>query len=471
MTMTGKGFHSSKLGLIAHVARIGLALSLSTASPCLASSFNMGVAAAIPDAQNAQVNPALAGALDRTEISVTPAISIQNSLLLRYPDSGTIEKQMGLLGDVGTFIPGFIYKATPRLGIGISEILPPLKLNQKITGVPIVILNSTQQIDIEAAVNVHGAIGGVIGYRFSDYLSLGVRANFRSVSIDADVVPEGGGDPLAVQHQDQTTFNVLGGILLEPVPGRFRIGLSTMVIGSNKSSTKVESAFVAQQNAGDSPDGGSGKSSATTSGTFSQFIAGGAYLISPRRFVAADIDYKAASPTAKEFSMVDFKEKPIDGYARLDLRVTAEWSISRSASIVGGYAMENASKGPGSRSTTDDDGKAGFGSGDIIQIYTGQASLVPAQSYMGGIKLYMLKESRRELEPRESDKKSVEVKSGEKKQAQAIPRPSSVDGTGWILGVGLGYRKASLGIDQSGELPGAYQQTRIYIPLEITRRF
>ena len=470
--MNGKGIHSSKAGLTRHGPRacdcasgfaIFMIASFFMASPkSMASSFNMGVASAIPDAQNAQINPALAGAMDQTEISATPAISIQNSFLLRYPDSGTIEKQLGLLGDASSFIPGFIYKLTPRLGIGISEILPPLKLNQKISGVPIVILNSTQQIDIDAAVNVHGALGGVVGYRFSDYLSLGVKANYRSVTIDANVVPEGGGDPLAVQHQDMTTFNVLGGVLLEPLPGRLRIGLSTMLLGSTKSSTSVDSAFVAnQQNNGDAGGNGRGQSTATTSGTFSQFIAGAAYLISPRRYVAADIDYKAASPTAKEFSMVDFKEKPVDGYPRLDFHLTGEWSISRTASLVGGYGLENASKGPGSRSSGSDPGKAGFGSGDVIQIYTGQASLVPAYSFMGGVKLYFLGDQRREVK-----------KAREKKDAPATPqKPADENPAGWILGVGIGYRKASLGIDGSGELPGAYQQTRIYLPLEVTRRF
>ena len=258
-----------------------------------------------------------------------------------------------------------------------------------------------------------------------------------------------------------TTFNVLGGILLEPLPGRLRIGLSTLVLGSTKSSTSVDSTFVAQKN----PDSASGQSTATTSGTFSQFIAGGAFLVSPRRFIAADIDYKAASAAAKEFSMVDFKEKPVDSYTRVDFHVTGEWSISRTASIVGGYGLENAGKGPGSRSTATDDGKAGFGSGDVIQIYTGQASLVPAYSFMGGVKLYLLAEPRRERPEKEKqpDKKNHPVQP---------PKPANnEEPTGWILGVGIGYRKASLGIDQDGELPGAYQQTRIYLPIEITRHF
>ena len=46
------------------------------------------------------------------------------------------------MGDLTSFIPAFIYKVNPRLGIGITEIAPPLKLNQKITGVPIVLNTS-----------------------------------------------------------------------------------------------------------------------------------------------------------------------------------------------------------------------------------------------------------------------------------------------------------------------------------------
>ncbi len=446
-----------------HMRCIGVAVLLLTLSaPALGSPFTMGVSSALPDAQNAQQNPALAGAMEQTEVMAAPSISIQNTFLLRYPDSGTIEKPLGIMGDLTSFIPAFIYKINPRLGVGITEIAPPLKIKQVITGVPIVLLHSTQLIDIEANVTLHGAFGGVVGYRFSDYLSLGAKFNYRSVLIDADVVPAGGGEPLAKQHMDVTTTTLMAGILLEPIPNRLRLGLSTIVFGSNTSATSVESAFVAQQNASD----GSGKSTTTAAATFSQFIAGGAFLLSPRRYIAADLDYKATSPTAKEFSMVDFKEKPIDGYARLDFRMTAEWAISRTTSVVGGFAMENSSKGAGRRGTDDDPGKSGFGSGDVIQIYTGQATLLPAQSFMGGVKLYFLNDPKKEPDTKRKTHPHAQEKLKPEKEASEKTNP-----TGWIVGVGLGYRKATLGIDSSGELPGAYEQTRIYLPLEFTRRF
>ncbi len=438
-----------------------------TSTFSLAGPLTMGVSSALPDAQNAQKNPALAGAMEQTEVMAGPSISIQNNFLVRYPDSGTIEKSLGIMGDLTSFIPAFVYKVNPRLGIGITEIVPPLKLNQKISGVPIVLLRSTQKIDINADVTLRGALGGVIGYRLSDYLSLGAKLNYRSVMIDADVVPEGGGEALAIQHADQTTTTVTVGVLLEPIPNRLSIGLSTKLFESNTSATSVESAFVAQQNSSD----GTGKSTSSATGTFSEFVAGAAYNFSPRKLIAADVDYKAADPDAKEFSMVDYKEKPVDGYARLDFRMTGEWAVSRTASVVGGFALENSGKGAGRRSSDDDQGKAGFASTDVIQIYTGQASLVPAQSFMGGMKLYFLNEPKKDAEKKEIVKKEIESKN---KGHQRLPEKSEREkspATGWIVGFGIGYRKASLGIDDSGELPGAYQQTRIYIPIEITRRF
>lgn len=444
--------------------------------PCnaLAGPLTMGVSSALPDAQNAQQNPALAGAMDQTEVMAGPSISIQNNFLVRYPDSGTIEKSLGIMGDLTSFIPAFIYKVNPRLGIGITEIAPPLKLNQKITGVPIVLLHSTQKIDINADVTLRGALGGVVGYRLSDYISLGAKFNYRSVMIDADVVPEGGGEALAKQHADQTTTTVTAGVLLEPIPNRLRVGLSTKIFGTNTSATSVESAFVAQQNSTD----GTGKSTTSATGTFSEFVAGGAFHLSPRRFIAADVDYKAADPTAKEFSMVDFKEKPVDGYARLNFRMAGEWAVSRTASMVGGFALENSGKGSGSRSSGDDAGKAGFASTDVIQIYTGQASLTPAQSFMGGMKLYFLNEPKKESEKKEIEVKGkanlrhLEKSGGDKSNDRSNDKSNDRSrATGWIVGFGIGYRNASLGIDDNGELPGAYQQTRIYIPIEITRRF
>lgn len=448
-----------------------LASLASLGSFTLASPFTMGVSSALPDAQNAQHNPALAGVMEQSEVMASPTISIENKFLLRYPDSGTIDKSLGLMGDLTSFIPGFIYKVNPRLGIGISEFVPPLKVKQKINAVPIIILNSTQLIDINADVTMRGALGGTIGYRLSEFMSLGAKFSYRSVRIDADVVPAGGGDSLAIQHMDQTTTSLLAGIMLEVIPQRLRLGLSAVVYGTNATSTSVESAFVAQQDNSD----GSGKSKATASANFSQFIAGGAWLLSPRRFIAADIDYKAADSAAKEFSMVDFQEKPVDGYARLDFRMTGEWSISHTTSLVGGYALENAGKGSGRRSDggvnvndgDGDPGKAGFGIGDVIQIYTGQASLVPAQSFMGGIKLYFLNGNANANANANANGDTPEITDQKAQQGS----PKQLDSTGWIVAAGLGYRKASLGIDENGELPGAYQQTRIYVPFEITRRF
>ena len=190
------------------------------------------------------------------------------------------------------------------------------------------------------------------------------------------------------------------------------------------------------------------------------------------------MDYKAADPTAKEFSMVDFKEKPVDGYARLDFRMAGEWAVSRTASMVGGFALENSSKGAGSRSSGDDPGKGGFASTDVIQIYTGQASLAPAQSFMGGMKLYFLNEAKKESKKEELEAKgkvrqrNLDKSGGDKANDKSNDKSNDRSrATGWIVGFGIGYRNASLGIDDNGELPGAYQQTRIYIPIEITRRF
>lgn len=429
-----------------------------------ASNFRMGVSAALPDAQSAQQNPALAGELASTEISAMPSLSLQNQLTIRYRDSDPIERNLGGASDLLTFLPGFVYKVNPRLGIGISELAPPVNLNQEITEIPIVILNSTQMIDIKAAVAVRGAVGGLVGYQLSDYLSIGAKLNYRSIGIEADVVPSGGGDPLAHQSMDMTNTTLLAGVTLEPVPERFRIGLATTIFSSVTSSTAVESAFVAQQQNGE----GNGKSTTSTMGTFSQFIVGAAAIFGPRQFVAADLDYKAADPDATEFSMVEFKEKPSDVYNRLDFRATGELGISRTASLVGGFAMENASKGPGSRGSGNDTGKAGFGSADVIAIYTGQAQLVPAYSFMGGVRMYFLNQPR--SEPRK-DREKDRIKDRDNDREKDREKDRKAKATGWIVGVGLGYRKASLGIDANGELPGAYSQTKIYMPLEITRRF
>ncbi|MEY4632426.1 MAG: hypothetical protein RIQ81_2546 [Pseudomonadota bacterium] len=435
-----------------------------------ANNFRMGVSAALPDAQSAQQNPALAGELPSTEISATPSISLQNQLLIRYQDSGTIERNLSGTSDLLTFLPGFVYKVNPRLGIGISEVAPPINLQQEIKDIPIVILNSTQMIDVQADLAVRGALGGLVGYQISDSLSVGAKFNYRSIGIEADVVPSGGGNPLAHQSMDMTSTTLLAGVTLEPIPEKLRIGLATTIFSSVTSRTAVESAFVAQQQNG----GGNGESTTNTAGTFSQFIVGAAAMFGPRQFIAADLDYKAADPDAAEFSMVEFKEKPSDVYNRLDFRATGEFPISRTASLVGGFALENASKGPGSRSSGNDPGKAGFGSADVITIYTGQSQLVPAQSFMGGVRMYFLNQQRSEPRKeregnRDKDRERDRVRDREPDREKDRDRKGKA--TGWIVGVGLAYRTASLGVDENGELPGAYSQTKIYLPLEITRRF
>lgn len=470
--MTNSIFLFRRVSLLPPLTLVTLFTVTIDSNTSLASSLTMGVASALPGAINAQQNPALAGVLESTEVQASPSLSLQNSFLVKYDDSGTIEKSIGLTGDLGSFVPGFVYKINPRLGIGLTEIAPPLKLNQKITGIPISLLSSTQEIDVDADVTLRGALGGIVGYRLSNWLSLGAKFSYRSLQINAKVLPKGGGDPLAIQRLDQTTSSVTAGIVIEPIPEKLRLGLSTMIVNMNKTSASVESSFVAQNNNGE----GSGQSAGTSTGSFSQFVAGAAYSLGLRRVIAADIDYKAADKNAREFSLVDFTEKPVDNYNRLDFRATAEWSISQSTSLLAGFSLENASKGAGRRKDGDDPGSAGFGSADVIAIYTGQATLVPAQSFMGGVKMYFLQSNRRS-DPREKKegKSSKNTRGTKLTQKNLREKKTSLDEddktAGWIIGAGLGYRKASLGVDIEGELPGAYQQTRIFIPIEITRRF
>jgi hypothetical protein len=398
------------------------------------------VQAALNAPSGAIANPANAGHIERSTFEFDPVLYQVQSYRVRYIGSETVDKNQNGAGSLLGFVPKFIYKPTPNFGIGLTDLLPPGNTNIEIQRAPLVILDQTNLVDISIAAQSRGGFGLIGGFKMFDRLSIGAKASYRSLSINAAVKPTGEQQAIANLLLDETTFGVTAGVRFDLVPRAISIGVASEVFSSTQRSTSVSSFLSAGDDAG-------GNAQSSVGEPLSKIIAGVEFEYKRFRLLA-DINYDRAPKGTTEFSLVDFKEKPKDVYDTLSLRTGAMLGLTDDTRILAGFRYEPANIGPGGRG---DGSLAGFGPFDSIQIYAGQASLLPYWQVGGG------------LEQRFGANRTVVVGPKGKKYVRVFYP--------WYVSGGIAYRKAALGVDETGEYPGAYLQKGILFPLSVKYRF
>jgi hypothetical protein len=133
-------------------------------------------------------------------------------------------------------------------------------------------------------------------------------------------------------------------------------------------------------------------------------------------------------------------------YSTLAVRTGASVNIVEGSNLLAGFRYEPASLGPGSR---EDGGKSGYGTLELVKLFAGMDDLRPYWEAALGL----------------------ERSFGKKRGAGRSKSPAAASFHPWTARLGLTYRRASLGIDEDGELPGAYLHTKVTIPAQLTYMF
>jgi hypothetical protein len=420
---------------------IGTIATLFSGSSAYGDPLKAGTQATEVSGLAAKANPANAAFIVRSRATFFPNIYNESTLNIRYPGFKSIQKKNNGFGGIPLF--AFVPKLSEKSKItwAITEILPPVSVPITVEEVPLVILGQVNLIDVNAIANVKYGIGGLMAYRFSDQLGVGLLMAHRAIGVDVGITETGTGKSVADVNLDIAQTEIRFGTRYQTSNKKFAVGLSSIIFQSNETKTTLSSPLT------DSGAGGGAPEAAAPAPLILAQVLGGVSAHLKKISLHLDIEYIRANTSDKAFSLVDFTEKPRDVYDTVSVRAGAGATLNPTTQIVGGFAYVPASVGPGSQGV---DGKAGFGMLDLVMVFAGLEDLKPYTAYVFGMR-------------RGFGFQRTTRKIGKKVTKVLFPQ--------WIAGVGVGFQKSSLGIDESGEQPGAFQQTKVYIPAQITYQF
>jgi hypothetical protein len=158
-------------------------------------------------------------------------------------------------------------------------------------------------------------------------------------------------------------------------------------------------------------------------------------MATARLSLRLDIEYTVANAGERRFSIVDLEEQPLDAYDTLAVRFGSKLAISARDSLTAGYVYEPAGVGDGERGKGT---KTGFGTIDYVPIFVGIEDLKPYQRIVAGF-------------------------------GRTFGRMKGYDR--WSVAGGVALQEASRGVDENGELPGAYRQRKLIFPVQVTYRY
>lgn len=402
------------------------------------------------------INPACSAFLQRSSalFSGTPISS--NDVKLRYVSSETITKKAESPISFADFQTGVAFKQSRRISIGVGELIPPVSVKRKIEDIPIVVLKSVNLVNLDIDAQVKYGISLFGGYLLNEQLALGAGFSTRQIQVKAKANTSSG--ERLLNGQFLLTDSALRFGLSYHIPrNRLRLGAAASLLNSKSIKTSIETSLVNESTA--SPLNNNNVSSQMPLG---EFVLGAEY--SPNRLseVFVDLVWKRANKNEKEFSLVDLQEKTKDVYDTVSIFLATKYRAQEKQYAIASFTYEPSPVGSGSPGPS---GKSGFGMRETALLYSGFGDLLPAWSLSFGLQYG---EGLPTLQDQESPKQAARNKESRNKDKNDSVRDFWSRST---ISVSFKYRRASLGVDEAGELPAAYSQNRIQFPISLQSTF
>ena len=401
-------------------------------------------------------NPASSAYLLDHSTALTLSPLTVNDVKVRYVGSEPITKKEGTPINISEMQMGAAWKLSKRMTLGIADILPPVSVDNDIKEIPVVILNSVNLVDlgIHAQVKYGASVYG--SYLVDDRLAVGAAAKTRSIGVNA-TAQSARGERILNGQFNMTSSNVVVGFNSVVIPHRLRLGLATSVLSSNVVSTQIDTPLVNQEKSGSL-----GKTS-RSSQAFGDVQCGIEFSPNQLSSWGADLMWRRADKSQKEFSLVDITEKKKDIHDTVSIAMATRYRSSTRESMAAGFSYEPSAVGAGSKGES---GTSGFGMRETVMLYSGYGDLFPAWTIAIGLQYGAdLAHGPIRVEQTKSKSQNPRTTTG----SQRLSQQSFFDRLTFSLGVR--YRRASLGVDQQGELPGAYSQTKVTFPMTVLTTF
>ena len=381
-----------------------------------------GTGATVPSIPGSDSNPANAVYLKRTEFLLMLPSYKNDNIKVKYPGSPTLNRSIKGI-NMPRALPGYVVKHSKKISWSLVALPPvPLNLPVSINELPLNILNSINFVNMEVDAKINGSARGLIAYKFSRNLALGLSADYLATDVTSVIKDFETNEDVASIKVNSVAANLRTGI-------RYRLSKSLILGASSRiysySKRKVETSV--------SVAGGSQPASIDqTTDPLKSVLLGLTYR-TKRRSLFLDLAYDRADKT-ESFSLVDLARKERDSHDPLAVRLGGLLKMNPRFGLLFGGRYEPSGIGSGSPGAN---GKGGFSSMELLQLFAGSQELKPYWELGGGIETHFAKE-----------KKFYS----------------------YTLRIGVTYSDASLGVDSNGELPGAYKQTKLQIPLSIKYR-
>lgn len=415
-----------------------------------------------PSVLSAGSNPAQAALLPKSEADVSTSLYQSDQFKQRFPGFDPITKENQSFLNILSLSAGVVFKLSPRFALGITGFEPPISTDIKVKDLPIVLLGQPNFVDLNIHVQLNGGFTTLLAYRLSKTLALGAKVQYASRQISASATPSDGGPEVLNYSQSDTHMAIALGTTWD-VARTLTLGASMDAVGYSQSQTELSSPLLPKG----SGDGNKATGGFTVATPLENIRLGLGWQAAAPIFLLTDLEYHRASAQTA-FSLVELKEKPKDTYDTLSLSVGAEYAGLESGEFLAGYHYEPSGVGAGGKG---EGSKTGFGTFESLPVYTGQGSLTPYHAYSGGFRFHFL--AAKDGRDKDSKEKDTEESSSMPDRKAKWPKNASKSATRYRLTVETGFvfQTASLGIDETGEQPAAYSQTKLTIPLRLYYSF
>ncbi len=418
-----------------------LALSFFKAAEALAYSLHSDAGAVSNEVEDIDVNPANAGYMNQSRVSLKLNTFSRQMLKFRFPQTAVERRPKNEIIDTGISLDTlpFNYVASPLQGLGIGILAaPPLSTDTKLNlpRLPIALLNTVDFVDITVSdIRLINFFAGAVGYRLSRDFSLGMSFRYLEAEAAAEIRTSSNKAYLTQALVGIKNLSGKVGFRWSVVPRTLEFGFAANLLGSKVMRVKVKENIPA----GLTP-GASGKEDNSIKNPFASFVLGMKATYGIHR-VHVDGERREIDKDQAAISLKDFKEKKRDLHDTFALRLGYTLLLGRSLHLHLGTSYEPSSIGAGSGKP---DGLSGFGTLDLVPIVGLGDFIRPYRQYTAGLSYHYYGEGR------EKKKKQREI---------------------FSVSAGIAYRTATLGIDETGEQPGAYYMRKTWVPLSLTYNF
>jgi hypothetical protein len=420
----------------------------------------------------AAINPANAAFIEDLQIELPIGMLSTTTTRMRYPGIKTYTKrsygyELSSLG--GTEMSGgrsvtFVLKLAPWIGGSFMGFVYPGVFKTEMKNIPVYMFGQINEVDMNLKLSnlTYMKAGG--GIRHGRALGLGLNIEYIDVKVGGSALPAGEGNKLFDIDGKFSIMNIIGGMRMMLVPQHLYIGGTANLISRHVLSFMPQIGALSQ-----SVDSEKLAESASMNQEIKQNlgqIRGGFKFIIHPLTILGEFVYDAKPSNVTTFSMSELKPISQEVSERFGIIGGGKVDLTRHFSVLGGFNYMPARIGQGNK----EEGVSGFGVLDALMAMSGMQQLEPYYTVAGGVELKFNRLKAQKARSQAAQQQRDSRDEGAYYLDDSTNNENSANRYRTIVRFGVEYRKASLGIDEAGYQPAAYEQIRLAIPISIIHR-